>query len=444
MQPETKYARSGDYHIAYQVVGDGPIDLVFVAGWITHLEHLWENPAFARLRQRLASFSRLILFDKRGVGMSDRVPRQQLPTLEERMDDVRAVMDAVRSERAFLLGESEGGPMVMLFAATFPDRVAGLITYASFARRAWAPDYPCGLTPEVQQAFFDDVEQHWDNDSIEVTLRAPSLTQDEHLRRWFISYQRLGASPGAADALLRMNFEIDIRHVLPTLRVPTLILHCSGDTRVDVGNSRYLADHILNARYIELPGVDHAWTVGSVDDVVVEIEEFVTGERHAVEPDRVLATVLFTDIVASTEHLTKVGDRRWRDLLDEHFRLARRELSRFRGREVKTTGDGLLASFDGPARAVRCATAIRDAVRPLGIEIRAGVHTGEVEVMTDDLGGIAVHVGARVMAHAGPSEVLASSTVKDLVAGSGLEFEDRGTHLLRGVSGEWRLFRVQP
>jgi len=333
--------------------------------------------------------------------------------------------------------------MSILFAATYPDRVAGLITYAAYARRAWAPDYPCGLTPEVQQEFLDDVERNWGGESLDVNMRVPSLQRDDHTRRWFITFQRLGASPGAAQALLRMNLAIDVRHALPAIRVPTLVLHCTGDARVDVCNSRYLAERIPGARCVEFPGGDHSWMHSKTDEILDEIEEFVTGERHAVEPDRVLATVLFTDIVGSTEHLTTMGDRRWRDLLDEHYWLARRELSRFRGREVKTTGDGILASFDGPARAVRCALAIRDAVQPLGIQIRAGVHTGEVEVMADDLGGIAVHVGARVAAQAGPSEVLASSTVRDLVAGSGLAFDDLGAHALKGVSGDWRLFRVR-
>ena len=443
MQPDTKYARSGDYYIAYQVLGDGPVDLVYVPGWVSHLEYEWENPAVARMFRRLASFSRFIRFDKRGVGLSDRVSMNELPMLEQRMDDVRAVMDAAGSEKAFLLGVSEGGPMCLLFAATYPDRVAGLVTYAAFARRAWSPDYPIGLSPQAQQAMIDDVEQNWGGESVDLTLRAPSVQQDDRARRWYLTHQRLGASPGAALTLMRMNFEIDVRDVLPVIRVPTLILHRVGDTRVDPSNSTYMAERIPGAKYVSLPGVDHASMIGEVDALIDEIEEFVTGERHAVEPDRVLATVLFTDIVGSTEHLTRMGDRRWRDLLDEHYRVLRRELGRFRGREVKTTGDGLLASFDGPARAVRCALAIRDAVQPLGIQIRAGVHTGEVEVMADDLGGIAVHVGARVAAEAGPSEVLASSTVRDLVAGSGLAFDDLGAHALKGVSGDWRLFRVR-
>jgi class 3 adenylate cyclase/alpha-beta hydrolase superfamily lysophospholipase len=443
MQPRTHYARSGDVHIAYQVVGDGPVDLVYVPGWVSHVEYAWENPGFARTLRRLASFSRLILFDKRGTGMSDRVPDTALPTLEERMDDVRAVMDAVSSERAFLFGVSEGGPMALLFAATYPDRVAGLITYASYPRRSWAPDYPVGLTVEEQQVFFDDVEMNWGGDGLDdIDIRAPSIRDDPHARNWMSMYGRIAASPGAALTLLRMNFQIDVRDVLPTIRVPTLILHRVGDQRVSVENSRYMAAHMPGAKYVGLPGVDHSPTVGDTTAIVDEIEEFVTGERHAVEPDRVLATVLFTDIVGSTERALTLGDHRWRELLEDHDRLVRSHLERARGRAVKHTGDGFLATFDGPARAVRCARAISDAVRQLGIEIRAGLHTGECELIGDDVGGIAVHIGQRVSALAGPNEVLVSSTVKDLVVGSGIEFEDQGAHALKGLPDVWRIFRV--
>ncbi len=443
MQPETKYARSGDYHIAYQVVGDGPVDLVVVPGWVSNIEAIWEEPPLARVYERLASFSRLILFDKRGTGMSDRVPDHELPTLEERMDDVRSVMDAAGSERATLLGYSEGGAMSVLFAATYPERTSALILYGSYARRLRVPDHPWGPTAEQRQEFLDTIERAWGTPAF-AHLYAPSALHDQRLAAEMASWMRRAASPGAALALARMNAQIDVRHVLPSVAAPTLVLHRTGDPQAPPGYAQYLADHIPGAKRVELLGEDHPIHVGDTDAILDEIEEFVTGERHAVEPDRVLATVLFTDIVGSTEHLTAMGDRRWRDLLDEHYRLARRELSRFRGREVKTTGDGLLASFDGPARGVRCAMAIRDAVKPLGVEIRAGLHTGEVEVMANDLGGIAVHVGARVMAQAGPGEVLASSTVKDLVAGSGLDFDDLGAHTLRGVSGEWRLFRIRP
>jgi len=333
--------------------------------------------------------------------------------------------------------------MSILFAATYPERTSALILYGSYARRLWAPDYPWGPTVEQRQEFLDTIEHAWGTRAF-AALYAPPALHDDRLADEITGLMRRAASPGAALALARMNAQIDVRHVLPSVAVPTLVLFRTGDPQAPPGYARYLAEHIPGAKLIELAGDHHLMHLGDSDAIIDEIEELVTGERHAVEPDRVLATVMFTDIVGSTEHLTAMGDRRWRDLLAEHYRLARREVSRFRGHEVKATGDGLLASFDGPARAVRCAVAIRDAVRSLGIEIRAGVHTGEVEVMADDLGGIAVHVGARVMAQAGPGEVLASSTVKDLVAGSGLDFEDQGAHTLRGVSGEWRLFSVRP
>jgi len=441
MQPETRYAKSEDVHIAYQVVGDGPIDLVEVPGWLSHLEYSWEEPRVARFLLRLASFSRLIRFDKRGTGLSDRVSISELPTLEQRMDDVRAVMDAVGSERAALFGASEGGPMSILFGATYPERTTALVLYASYAWRGWSPEYPWGRTDEEQQAYVQATEEDYTGLQ-DLGKRLPSAVGDAHFQQWFSTWRRLSASPGAAAALARMNAQIDVRDILSTVRVPTLVLHRTGDRIVHVGNSRYLAERIPGARYVELPGDDHGLLMGDADAFLDQIEEFLTGRRHAVESERVLATVLFTDIVSSTEHLAALGDRRWRDLLEDHFRLARSELARHRGREVNTTGDGLLATFDGPARAIRCASAIRNAVRQLGIEIRAGLHTGEVEVLDQDLGGIAVHTGARVVAEAGPGEVLVSSTVKDLVAGSGIEFEDRGTHILKGVPGEWRLFVV--
>jgi class 3 adenylate cyclase/alpha-beta hydrolase superfamily lysophospholipase len=441
MQPETRYAKSGDVHIAYQVVGDGPIDLVVVAGFVTHLEDLWEDPRFAGFLQRLASFSRLILFDKRGTGMSDRVPDAALPTLEQRMDDVRAVMDAAGSERAALLGWSEGGPMSVLFAATYPQRTVALILYGSYARRLWAQDYPWGPTAEERQRYHEALETRWGSTEL-VKYFAPTIARDEHQSRRFASEMRRAASPGAALALARMAAEIDIRDVLPTVNVPTLVLHRTGDPSCPVEGGRYLAERIPGARLTELPGDDHPPGVGDTDSVVFGIEEFLTGSHQVVEPDRVLATVLFTDIVGSTERAAAIGDQQWRALLGEHHTTVRRELGRFRGREIHTAGDGFLATFDGPARAARCAVAITRAVRPLGLEVRAGVHTGEVEVMDDDIGGIAVHIGARVAAVASPGEVLVSSTVRDLVAGSGLDFEDRGAHSLKGVPGEWRLFRV--
>jgi pimeloyl-ACP methyl ester carboxylesterase len=441
--PKTEYAKSGRTHIAYQVLGEGPLDLVYLHGWISHLELIWEQPAAARFLRRLASFTRLILWDKRGTGLSDPVPIDQLPTLEQRMDDVRAVMDAAGSERAALMGASEGGPMELLFAATYPTRTAALILLASYARLSWAPDYPWGTPTEVSDKFLDHVEREWGTGVALGTL-APSQKDDPQMREWWSRFQRQAASPGAAVALLRMSYDTDVRAALPAITAPTLILHRTGDRMMPVAHSRYLAQHIQGAKYVELPGDDHLPFVGDADALVDEVQEFLTGTREHVEPDRVLATVLFTDIVGSTERAAAIGDRKWRDLLDGYYALARRELGRFRGREIDTAGDGFFAAFDGPARAIRCAEAISTGVRSLGIEIRAGLHTGECEVIGEKVGGIAVHIGARVASLARAGEVLVSSTVKDLVAGSGIGFEDRGTQTLKGVPGEWRLFAVAP
>lgn len=442
MRPQTKYAKSGNVNIAYQVVGTGTFDLVYVMGWVSNLDYLWAEPSVARFFDRLASFSRLILFDKRGTGLSDRVPESELPTLEQRMDDVRAVMDAVGSERAALFGVSEGGPMCALFAATYPARTISLLMYGSYAKRIWASDYPWAPTPVQRQKFYDAIVQGWGG-VVDLATLAPSAMQDERFKQWWASYLRLSASPGAALALARMNTQVDIRHVLPAIRVPTLILHRTGDLDIDVGGSRYMAGQIPGAKYVELPGNDHLPWAGDEDMILDEVEEFLTGVRRGPESDRVLATVLFADIIRSTERAAEMGDRRWRDLLNSYHALVRGELDRFRGREIDTAGDGVLAMFDGPARAVRCACSVRDAVRPLGVEIRAGLHTGEVELMETNVGGIAVHIGARVAAHAGSGEVMVSSTVKDLVAGSGIQFEDRGVHALKGVPGDWHLFLVQ-
>ena len=440
MPPETRYTKSGDVNIAYQVVGQGPLDLVLVPGWISNIDVFWEEPAFNRFLTRLASFSRLILFDKRGTGLSDRVA--DMPSLEVRMDDVRAVMDAVGSERAALFGYSEGGTMCALFAATYPARTSALIMAGAFARRMSAPDYPWGVTEEQMDAFVDKIQREWGG-PVGVDMRAPSMAHDEGFRQWWARWLRASASPAAAVKLVRMNMEIDIRHVLPAIRVPTLILHSVNERFLDVEGSRYMAAQIPGAKLVELPGADHAPWLEDADMIVSEIEEFLTGARPVSEPDRVLATVLFTDIVGATEKAAGLGDRRWHDLLDSHHACVRRELARFRGREIDTAGDGFLATFDGPARAVRCACAISDAVRPLGVEIRAGLHTGECEVMGEKVGGIAVHIGARVAAHARANEVLVSNTVKDLVAGSGLSFRDRGIQPLKGVPGDWRLFAVE-
>jgi pimeloyl-ACP methyl ester carboxylesterase len=439
--PETRYARSGDVNIAYQVVGEGPLDVVWVQGWVSNVEAMWDVPPMARFVERLASFSRVILFDKRGTGLSDPVPEEKLPSLEVRMQDLHAVLDSVGSERAALLGHSEGGNMCLLFAATYPERTAALITFSVYAKRLWSPDYPWAPTLKEREAWLRDVEGTWGRPGPIVDL-VPSLAQNATLLGQAARYWRLSASPKAAAALGRMNTQIDVRAVLPTIRVPTLVLHRTGDRDIDVEEGRYIASQIPGASFVELPGVDHfMWTEDS-DGVLDEIEGFLTGVRRGPEPDRVLATVLFTDIVGSTERAAKVGDRRWRDLLEEHNAVVRRALARFRGREVDTAGDGFLATFDGPARAIRCARAIVDEVRGLDLQVRVGLHTGECELVSEGIRGIAVHIGARVAAQAGPGEILVSSTVKDLVAGSGIEFGDRNIHTLKGVPGEWRLFAV--
>jgi pimeloyl-ACP methyl ester carboxylesterase len=439
--PETSYAKSGDVNIAYQVVGEGPLDLVFVPGWVSHLEYFWEEPSFARFLRRLASFSRLILFDKRGTGLSDRVALDDLPTLEQRMDDVRAVMDAVGSRRAALMGTSEGGPLCLVFAATYPERTAALVMVGAYARRLWAEDYPIGASADDYNAFLEDVRLNWGG-PVGLDRRAPSVAHDERFRTWWATYLRMSASPGAAYALTRMNGQVDARHALPAISAPTLVIHRTGDRSLPVEGARYMAERIRGAKLVELPGDDHLPYVGDQDEILDEIEEFLTGVRHGPDADRVLATVLFTDIVGSTDRAAELGDRRWRQLLDSHHDIVRRELNRWRGREVATAGDGFLATFDGPARGIRCACGIRDAVQTLGLEIRAGLHTGEIELSGDDVAGIAVHTGARVAASAEPGEVLVSSTVKDLVAGSGIEFEERGEYELKGVPGTWRLYAV--
>lgn len=437
--PRTQYAKSGDLHIAYQVTGSGALDLVVVPGFVSHLEYQWEHPWSAHFFERLGSFSRLIRFDKRGTGLSDRVGG--IPTLEERMDDVRAVMDAVGSERAALFGVSEGGPMSVLFAATYPQRTSALILYGSYARRSWAPDHPFGHSDQEWKAMIDGIEKTWGDEGA-VDVRAPSAAGDTGYRQWWATYRRLAASPGAAVAIMLMNKEIDVRPILSAIRVPTLIAHRTDDQVIRVEQARYLASHIPGARLVEFAGADHTQWVGDGDAIVDEVEEFLTGARHSGETDRILATVLFTDIVGSTEKAVTLGDRRWGELLGTYYAVARRELARFRGREVDTAGDGFFATFDGPARAIRCAQAIASAARLLGLEIRAGLHTGECEVIGEKVGGIAVHIGARVVGRAGPGEILVSSTVKDLVAGSGLRFEERGAHALKGVPGEWRLSAV--
>jgi pimeloyl-ACP methyl ester carboxylesterase len=440
MPPETRYAANGTVNIAYQLVGEGPRDLVFVPGFVSNVEVAWEEPHFARFLERLASFSRLILFDKRGTGLSDRVA--DMPSLEVRMDDVRTVMKAVGSERAALFGISEGASMCVLFAATYPERTEAVIMAGGYARRAWAPDHPWGKTEEQYQSWIDTIQREWGG-PIDIEARAKSLHHDPSFRQWWGRYLRMGASPADAARIVRLTAEVDVRHVLPTIQIPALILHAVGDPTVDVRYSRYMAERIPGAKYIELPSADHLPWHAESDIVVDEVAEFLTGVRPLHEPDRVLATVLFTDIVGATAKAASLGDRRWRELLNSHHAAVRRNLVRFRGREIDTAGDGFFAAFDGPARAVQCACAVVDAVQPLGLEIRAGLHTGECELMGAKMGGIAVHIGARIAALAGAGEALVSSTVKDLVAGSGLRFADRGVKLLKGVPGEWHIFAVE-
>jgi len=437
--PETRYAKSGEVSIAYQVVGTRSPDLVLVPGWVSHLEYAWEEPSYSRFLRRLASFSRLILLDRRGTGLSDRVV--DLPSLEQRMDDVRAVMDAAGSERAVVFGISEGGPMCMMFAATYPERTAALVLYGTFARALRAEDYPFGFPADALGVFLDRVEQEWGK-GFSARYFAPSLQDDEEFRRSWARFERLAVSPASMKALVRVLYETDARAILPVIQVPTLVLQRAGDRVTRVEGARYLAERIPGARFVELPGIDHFPWVGDVDVVLDEVEEFVTGTRRGIEVDRVLATVLFVDIVGSTERAAALGDRRWAELLNAHVTAVRRRLDRFRGRLIDTAGDGVFAAFDGPARAIRCATEIRADAHRLGLDVRAGLHTGECEVIGDKVGGIAVHIGARVAGLAAGGDVLVSSTVRDLVAGSGIQFEDRGTHVLKGVPGEWRLYKV--
>jgi len=435
VRAETRYAKSGQVHIAYQVFGHGAVDLVCVPGFVSHLEHDLREPHIARYFDRLATFARVIVFDKRGTGLSDR--ELERPTLEERMDDIRAVMDVVGSAEAAIFGVSEGGPLSALFAATYPERCRALVLYGAFEK------FSTWIKTEAQlQGIFGYFDHAWGSGELCGRV-APSLASDAALRDWFRAHERLGASPSAAMKLMRMNSEIDIRHVLPVIRVPTLVLHRSGDTFVDVAGGRYLGAHIPGARYVELQGNDHLPWIGDAGAILDRIEEFLTGSITVVEHDRVLATVMFVDMVASTRTAAALGDKAWRELLDRYHRAIACEVSRSRGRIIKSTGDGVLATFDGPARAIRCGLAVREAVAPLGLALKVGLHSGEIELISDDIGGIAVHVAARVAALAGADEVLATSTVKDLVSGSGLRFSHRGSQSLKGVPGEWSIFAVE-
>jgi pimeloyl-ACP methyl ester carboxylesterase len=447
VQPETRYARSGGVSIAYQVVGEGPFDLVYVPGAVSNVELTWEEPRRAAFFRRLASFSRLILFDKRGTGLSDRV--SGIANLETRMDDVRAVMEAAGSHRATVVGASEGGPMSALFAATYPERTAALVLYGSLPRFTWAPDFPWGQPRDEMLKGAEEWARRWgtyEGAAEFLESQNPDATEEEI--RFHASRQRLSASPGAIEMLERMNAEIDVRGVLPTIRVPTLVLHRTED-RIPIEGARWMAAQISGARFVELPGGPHVSYFGDAESLLREIEGFAVGlfeERgwEEAEADRVLATVLITDIVGSSEHAAELGDRAWRGVLERHHALVRRQLARFRGSEVDTAGDGFFASFDGPARAIRCACAIVAAVQELGIEVRAGLHTGECELVDGKVAGIAVHTGARVAGRAGAGEVVVSGTVRDLVAGSGIRFDDRGVHELKGIPGDWRLYAVEP
>jgi class 3 adenylate cyclase len=436
--PQTRYAKAGDLSIAYQVAGEGPIDLVIVPGLVSHVECFHELPGYSRMIERFTHFARVITFDKRGTGLSDRVP--DAPTYEDRMDDITAVMDAVGSDRAAFFGISEGGPLSALFAVTYPGRTTALVTFGAFARVGVASDYLIGVDRESAKQALDAMAELWGTGAFLDTVSA-SRADDPDVRALWARIERLSMSPGGFRALCQIVLDIDVRAVLPSVRVPTLVLHAEGDV-YPVAVARYVADHIPGARWVHLPGVDHYPWFGSMDELLAEIEEFLTGTRSAPDVDRVLATVLFTDIVGSTQRAAALGDRRWRELLDAHDAAVRRELARARGREIKTTGDGFFAAFDGPARAIRCAVAIREQARTLGVDVRAGLHTGECERRGDDLAGIAVHIGARVAALAQSGEVLVTSTVRDLVAGSGITFTDRGEQALKGVPEPWRLLAV--
>jgi pimeloyl-ACP methyl ester carboxylesterase len=438
MAAPTQYADSSGVSIAYQVHGEGPLDLVFVPGFVSHVELIWTEPTVAAFFRRLASFARLVVFDKRGQGLSDRFGRP--PTLEESMDDLRAVLDAAGCERPAIFGISEGGPMSALFAASHPDRVGSLVLYGTYARMLAAPDYPAGIPAEWLDKWAGIIRRDWGG-PVGIELWAPSAVGDPSFEDWWARLLRYGTSPAGAIALMELYRELDARVALPAIEVPTLVVHCSGDRMIPIGLGRYLADNISGSRFVELAGDDHV-PFTDAEPLLDEVEEFLVGSRGSAQSERALATILFTDLVGSTAKAAELGDRGWRHLLERHDSAVRRQLTLYRGREVKTVGDGFLATFDGPARAIRCATALRGELGSLGLEVRAGIHTGEVELIGEDVGGIAVNIGARIGAEAVAGEVLVSSTVRELVVGSGLEFTDRGVRSLKGVPGEWRLFAI--
>ena len=444
--PQVNYVKSGELYIAYQVLGEGKgkTDLILLPGWISHLEVAWEQPRLVNSFHRLSSFSRLILIDKRGTGLSDRVSPNNLPTLEQRMEDIRAVLDDIGSSSVVLYGISEGGPLCMLFAATYPKRCAALVIYGSWARAFKSPDYDWGFNPVEFENVLSSLEPHWGKGAA-VSIIAPSLVHDEQFCAWWGRYERMSISPGAALGLLRMAFEGDVRHVLPAISVPTLVLHRAHDAFVDVKHGRYIAEHISDARYIELKGEDHFPLAGNSTAVDREIEHFLSSLvdiKRSPNPNRVLATVLFTDIVGSTERAADLGDGDWKELISLHDQFVRQEIAYYNGKEIKTIGDSFLATFDGPGRGVYCADAIRKCVRSVGLEVRSGLHTGEIEVVDHDIAGIAVNIASRVSGLAGAGEIVVSSTVKDLVVGSNIKFFDRGLHTLKGVPHEWHLFNA--
>jgi pimeloyl-ACP methyl ester carboxylesterase len=441
MRPTTQYAKCGDLSIAYQVTGKGPLDLVYVPGWVSNLDYEWEFPGYARAFERLSSFARLIRFDKRGTGLSDR--EGGFPTLEQRIEDVQAVMEAVGSKRAALFGTSEGGNMSTLFAATYPERTEALVLYGCFAKRLWAPDYPWAATREELDRELTAISEQWGG-PFDLQNAAPSLALDEEAREWFAAYLRYSASPKAAISIWDWNAELDVRNILPAIHVPTLVLHRRGDRWQKVEDGRYLAEHIPGAKYVELPGDDHVIWSGDQAQLLDEIEEFLTGIRPPPPSERVFLTVLFTDIAGSTSIATEIGDHRWKELLQRHDNEVRKELRRHRGIEVKTTGDGFLAAFDGPTRAIQCATAIRERIAQIGLDVRVAIHTGECEKRGEDLSGISVHLASRMLDQAQPGEILLSRTVKDLVVGSDIALERRGVATLRDVPGSWELFCVRP
>lgn len=438
-QIETRYAKSGELSIAYQVFGAGEVNLVLIPGWASNVENIWTLSEFAAFADKLAQFARVILLDRRGTGLSD--PVVNPPTLEERMDDVRAVIDAAGWDRATIWGISEGGPMAMMFAATYPHRVPALVLYGTFARFSRAEDYPHGYPQEVNEKWVAALSATWGTGELSRSF-APSLVTDASVMRHLARLERMAMSPGTARKLFGLLTQTDVRHVLASIRVPTLILHRVGDQPVRVGHARYMAERIASAKYVELPGRDHLPWLGDVDALLGEVREFLTGERAAPESDRILTTILFCDIADSTKHAAELGDREWNQLLSRFYALADEKLHHFRGRKLDTAGDGMFAAFDGPARAVRCGMALVEGARPLGVRLRVGVHTGECEVLGEKYSGIAVHLGARVASAAEPGQVLVSSTVKDLVVGSGLHFEDLGPRTLKGVPDQWRLFGV--